>query len=199
MKACWWPPAGAVWLPQHRERRAESGFTHRGCVIWSLKSHPREVITNCSPEHLPKIALTSGCYKKDSSLWNCKEHLTLIIPCFCVCVAGTSQGGRKPAVENVCVFLEQPAASMALALALQISQRQVHRNATWLFIVQDGFRKEDLFTPKASLCFSLQADPPSLSTLSLPHWTWPPVVSAYFYLLFKRFYLFARVRLREQA
>ena len=64
-----------------------------GCVIWSLKSHPCEITTNCSPEHLPKIALTSGCDKIDSWLWHCEEHLTLIRQPSAFCVARTSRGG----------------------------------------------------------------------------------------------------------
>lgn len=105
-----------------------------------LKSHPYEVITNCSPEHLPKIALTSGCCKKDSSLWNRKEHLTCVTQHFCFCVAGASWGGRKPPVGNVRVFWEQLICwfhgcfPFAIAGPSKGSRNPAtHSNAAWLF------------------------------------------------------------------
>ena len=93
MRICWWSRSGTVW--GHFDGGAtafaltsgswdtgtkteETSLTHSSRVICSLKSYPREVISDCSLEHLPKIAVTSGRYNKDSSLWNYREHVTLV-------------------------------------------------------------------------------------------------------------------------
>lgn len=111
--------------------------------------------------------------QKGSSLWNDKQHLTLVERPFRSCVAGAGRGGRKAIRGKRACRLGSR--SFPGHLGCRDKPEPGTRRSATRLCSSRGVQNTRRQCPRASPSFSFYREAPDLGTLSLPHPAWLPV------------------------